>query len=357
MSKSTRAETNKGQPRAEIALLNYPGAQLASILGLTDVLMLANRMATTKGVDSLIRVSHWARDEENNLACAFDTQPNFPHATGFIIVPPSLEEPTAADLLEAEVRWLLGAHERGAILCSVCVGAFLVGETGLLSGRRAATHWAFVEKFRERFPDVVVTTNKLLVDDGDIISASGITSWINLALWLVLRIFGNCIMSETARYLIVEPHAPELTVSSGFMPSLQHGDDAILKVQRWLLTKGAKGVTSAKMAGIAGLEARTFLRRFVKATGMRPTEYCQRIRVGKAREMLEFTSKGIDEIAWDVGYNDTSAFSKLFQKQLGVSPGEYRSKIHKLPAERVLLNGRFAARSTRSTRKSSQNYS
>jgi len=356
MSNSTRAKTNEGQQRAEIALLNYPGAQLASILGLTDILMLANRMARTKGVDSLMRVSHWTRDGENRLVCAFDTQPNSPHAPCFIIIPPSLEEPVAANLLETEVRWLLWAHGHGAILCSVCVGAFLLGETGLLSGRRATTHWAFVDAFRERFPDVVVTADKLLIDDGDIVSASGLMSWINLALWLVLRIFGQAIMSETARYLLVEPHAPELTFLGGFLPSLQYSDGAILKVQRWLLANGAKGVTSAEMAAIAGLEARTFLRRFVKATGMRPTEYCQRIRIGKAREMLEFTRKGIDEIAWDVGYNDTSAFSKLFQKQLGVSPGEYRSRIDKLPSERVLLNGQSSTQSMIATRTNSQSY-
>ncbi len=110
-------------------------------------------------------------------------------------------------------------------------------------------------------------------------------------------------------------------------PNLHHGDAAILRVQHWLQTNGARDVDVGMMAQQAALEERTFLRRFQKATGLKPTEYCQHLRVGKSREMLEFTRQNVDQIAWSVGYEDAGAFRKVFHKLVGLSPGQYRERF------------------------------
>ena len=114
---------------------------------------------------------------------------------------------------------------------------------------------------------------------------------------------------------------------STFAPQLTHGDEPILKVQHWLQAKGGRDVSVSAMAEHAGMEERTFLRRFRNATGLKPTEYCQHLRVGKARQMLEFTNGTIDHIAWTVGYQDPSAFRATFKKITGLAPSDYRNRF------------------------------
>jgi len=222
---------------------------------------------------------------------------------------------------------LVAWHAEGTLLCSVCAGAFLLAGTGLLDGRAATTHWTYAEALAARFPKLRVDVDKLVIDDGDIITAGGLLAWTDLGLKLVDRLLGPTVMLETARFLLVDPAGREQRFYSSFSPRLQHGDAAVLKVQRWLQTQeGAKASVPA-MAALAGLSERTFLRRFLKATGLKPTEYCQHLRVGKAREMLEFTGNSIDEIAWRVGYEDPGSFRKIFLRVMGLSPGEYRRRF------------------------------
>jgi transcriptional regulator GlxA family with amidase domain len=144
---------------------------------------------------------------------------------------------------------------------------------------------------------------------------------------LIDRLLGSTIMLETARFILVDPPGREQRYYSSFSPNLHHGDIAILNVQHWLQSNGAQGTTLHTMAARAGLEERTFIRRFRKATGLRPNDYCQQLRVGRAREMLEFTNHAIEQIAWNVGYEGPSAFRKVFHKVMGISPNEYRKRF------------------------------
>lgn len=134
-------------------------------------------------------------------------------------------------------------------------------------------------------------------------------------------------MMATARYFLVDPGGREQRFYSTFAPSFVHGDAPVLTVQRWLQAKSGGKITVAAMAERARLGERTFLRRFRRATGDRPLEYLQHVRVGKARELLEQTVLAIDEIAWRVGYEDTSAFRKVFLRVMGLSAGEYRRRF------------------------------
>jgi transcriptional regulator GlxA family with amidase domain len=134
-------------------------------------------------------------------------------------------------------------------------------------------------------------------------------------------------MLETARFILADPPGREQRYYSNFSPRLHHGDAAILKVQHWLQMQAAKQPSIPEMATIGGLEERTFLRRFEKATGLKPTEYTQRLRVGKARELLEFTSQTVDQIARTVGYEDPASFRRVFQRVMGLSPSSYRRRF------------------------------
>ena len=169
--------------------------------------------------------------------------------------------------------------------------------------------------------------HRLLIDDGDIISAGGMMAWTDLGLKLVDRFLGPTVMCDTARFFLVDPPGREQRYYSVFSPDLTHGDPAVLKVQHWLQATGAQDMSLAALAARAGLEERTLLRRFRKATGLTPIDYCQRVRVGKAREMLQFGHLAIDAIAWEVGYGDPGAFRKVFHRITGLTPGEYRRRF------------------------------
>jgi transcriptional regulator GlxA family with amidase domain len=314
----------------EIGLLVYSGAQMAAVYGLTDLFAVANRVREDLGASDLpvLRISHWSGGSEGQAVMpVFDTHPALPHRPTVIIVPPSLTQmPSAAELEQFSIglrQW----HSDGALLVSVCVGVFFIAAAGLLDGRSATTHWNFAQTLAEHFPKVRVEANLPIFDDGDIITSAGLMVWCDLGLKLVERYLGPSLAAETARFLEVQLACPEQLPNSSFTPKLSHGDEAVLKVQHWLQSTGARDVSLTAMATHAGLEERTFLRRFRSATGLKPTEYCQQVRVGKACKMLEFTNRTIDQIAWGVGYQDPGAFRKVFLKFTGFAPSDYRRRF------------------------------
>jgi transcriptional regulator GlxA family with amidase domain len=202
-----------------------------------------------------------------------------------------------------------------------------LGETGLFDGRTVTTHWSYEEQLAARFPAARVNSDRLIIDDGDILTAGGVMAWIDLSLLLIERYLGNAVMIETARAFLVEPPGREQSYYSSFSPRLNHGDGAILKVQHWLQSSGGRDMDLAAMADHAGLEPRTFMRRFQKATGLTAGEYIQRLRVDKARDLLQFTRDGVDAIAWKVHYTDPGSFRKVFTRIVGLTPTEYRQRF------------------------------
>ncbi|MDW9743820.1 helix-turn-helix domain-containing protein [Sinorhizobium meliloti] len=314
----------------EIGILRYDGAQAAAVLGMTDLLTAAAGIARQRhGVSHPLRVSHWTRATgKRTPERVFSSDPvSLGDRPTVIVIPPGLGDP----LPEREARyyadWLRSEHSKGAGLCSICKGAFLLGETGLLAGRTVTTHWSYEEHLVSRFPDINVNADRLIIDDGDILTAGGVMAWIDLSLILIERFLGPTIMVETARAFLVDPPGREQSYYSAFSPRLNHGDDAILKAQHWLQATGGKDMGLAVLAEHAGLEPRTFMRRFQKATGHTAGEYVQRLRINKARDLLQFTRDPVDAIAWKVHYSDPSSFRKIFTRIIGLTPAEYRQRF------------------------------
>ena len=167
----------------------------------------------------------------------------------------------------------------------------------------------------------------MLIDDGVILTAGGLMAWTDLCLRLVERLRGAEVMTQTARFLLVDPPGREQRYYSVFSPRTTHGDRAVIDVQRWLQETDAKDISLKTLAAKAGLERRTVLRRFRNATGMTRTEYGQRLRVSKACELLQFSGKTVEQIAWETGYTDPGAFRKIFARFVGLTPGEYRQRF------------------------------
>jgi transcriptional regulator GlxA family with amidase domain len=321
----------------ELGLVLYPDVQMAAVLGLTDLFAVGNRTALRPGKTlrqgeaeaAPLRITHWRQAGAGEaMTRVFDAGPESLGEPAALIVPPSLADPIEPEQAAPYAAWLRSFHASGGTLVSICAGAFLLGETGLLAGRTATTHWGLSERFASRFPDVRLDIDRLIVDEGDIVTAGGLMVWTDLGLKLVDRYLGSEVMLETARVLLVDPPGREQRYYSTFVPRLDHGDKAVLQVQHRLHALGAGDASLESLASRAGLEERTFLRRFRKATGLTTTEYQQQLKVNKARELLQFSALSADQVAWEVGYGDAGAFRKVFVRIVGLSPAEYRRRFH-----------------------------
>lgn len=318
-------------PPAEIALLHYPGAQLSALHGLTDLFGIASEQSHALGgaTAPMLRVSHWHLESlDNPIEKLFDTHPSLPNGATVTIAGPSIRDlPSDVETLDMLANWLRERHAAGSVIGSVCSGAYILAHAGLLDGRAATTHWCHAVDLVERYPTIRLDPAKLVVDDGDIITSGAVMAWIDLGLRVVDRLLGPEVTVATARYMLFDPAGREQRHYSGFAPRLNHGDRAVLKVQHWLQVTGAQKANLTAMSERAGMETRTFERRFLKATGLRPTEYCQNLRVGRARELLQFSILPVAQIGWEVGYRDEAAFRKVFRRIVGLSPSAYRLRF------------------------------
>jgi transcriptional regulator GlxA family with amidase domain len=327
MAKTARASV----PQIEIGLACDAGSSNTGIHGLTDLFTYAGEFAGKRHGDPTrpsVRISHWRADDPvAEVRCTYDSCPGSPHALSLLVIPGNVRAPEQTDTDSPLVHWLRGRHAEGVVLAGVCGGVFILARTGLLAGRQATTHWSFNELFAQQFPDVLTETDHMVIDYGDVVTAGGVLAWADLGLRLTERFLGTAVMLETARYMLVDPPGREQRYYSEFDPRTKHGDEAILRVQNWLSTQRERPVSVVDMAQYADLEARTFLRRFIAATGMKPSEYQQRLRVTRAREMLEFSQASVEEISWNLGYRDVEGFRRVFRKVMGLTPSDYRRRF------------------------------
>ena len=318
-------------PGIEVGLVCDAGSSLASIHGLTDLFTYASEMAAKRqggAGPAPIRIVHWRlNDGDTDVTSANDSHPGQPHAPKVLIIPGNLRATQQSLKTSSLVPWLREKHADGVVIAAVCGGVFLLAETGLLAGRQATTHWALSDQFTARFPDVLMESDHMVIDYGDVVTAGGVLAWADLGLRLTERFLGPTIMLETARYMLVDPPGREQRYYSDFNPRTKHGDALILKVQDWLWTQRERPVSIAHIATYASLEPRTLLRRFSKATGMKPSEYQQRLRITRAKELLEFSQRSIDDIAASIGYDDAGRFRRVFNKIMGLTPSDYRRRF------------------------------
>ncbi|CAI3956063.1 Transcriptional regulator GlxA [Commensalibacter communis] len=311
-----------------IGILRYPGAQEASILGLKDLFNIANQLAQKVVEQCLPNVKVSIIDLEDKIDytdIAFLKSYHPDKDFSAIIIPPDLQGIPSISKDNVYIKFLQCHHQKGTILASVSTGAFLLGETGLLANRVVTTHWKYANSLQKAFPQIHLNINQLLIDDIDIITASGGLSWADLGLCLIKRLLGPIVMADTAKMCLIQPTNKEQRHYSIFEPSFYHGDDAILRVQRWIsTTKIRDKITLNKLSVVARLTKRTLQRRFVNATGFNVTEYLQRFRVHQSQIFLQFTRMPIHKIACNVGYKDEGAFTKVFTKIVGLKPSMYR---------------------------------
>ncbi|MFC3285057.1 GlxA family transcriptional regulator [Litchfieldella rifensis] len=229
------------------------------------------------------------------------------------------------------VDWLGAMHATGAELCSACSGTLLLAETGLLDGRTATMHWAYADTFRRHFPAVALRLDKALITEGErheLVMSGAASSWHDLALYLVARHLGTAMSQAIAKFFAFDFHTDGMAPYTVFAPSFDHGDVAIERAQYWIAQNLGCPSPVEKMAAHCAISDRSFKRRFKKATGHTPIHYVQELRLNEAKCLLERTQHSIDEIAWEVGYEDPASFRRLFKRQVGITPGAHRRKFN-----------------------------
>jgi transcriptional regulator GlxA family with amidase domain len=224
------------------------------------------------------------------------------------------------------VDWVRRMYSAGADVVSLCTGAFVLAEAGLLDGRTATTHWAAESLFRSRYPRVDLQPARIIVDGGRICTGGGATSFLTVMVYLVEKYCGAETARLAARMFLIDLNKEPQTAYAIFAPQKGHGDQQILRAQ--ILAEGHTGspLTVQALADAAGISRRHFVRRFKEATGNTPQEYLQRVRVEAAKRELERSTIPFARIAESMGYEDLGSFRRLFARVTGVSPSEYRRR-------------------------------
>jgi transcriptional regulator GlxA family with amidase domain len=247
-----------------------------------------------------------------------------------LVVVPGLNDDLAPSLLlnEPWAPWIAKWHGEGATIASSCSGAFLLAAAGVLDGRAATTHWMYADQLRQRHPQVRVAADRLIIDEGDIITSGGATTFLDLALYLVERFGGHDRANAAARVLLIDgartSQLPYVHVSGEHR---DHDDAAVHQAQTIIDANLAGSLRVDGLAAEVGLSSRTLGRRFEDALGHSPQTYIQLRRVESARRLLECTQEPIGNIQRQVGYSDPTAFRRAFRDHVGLSPSDYRTRF------------------------------
>ena len=240
---------------------------------------------------------------------------------GTIIIPGwRTEEDPPEDL----VRILRRAHARGARLVSICSGAFAIAATGLLDGRRATTHWRYAGKLAEKYPAITIEPDVLYVDEGDILTSAGSAAGIDLCLHIIRRDFGADVANQVARRLVMYPHREGGQAQFVDKAVCPDDDSWLSELLGWTQKHLAEDISVDRMAREVGMSTRTLARRFSETAGTSPAEWVIGLRLNRAKQLLEITTRNVDEIAAECGFGSAATLRHHFRERFNTSPASYR---------------------------------
>ncbi|KJV32044.1 transcriptional regulator FtrA [Luteibacter yeojuensis] len=244
---------------------------------------------------------------------------------GTVVIPgwAGIDVPVPAAITAA----LRSAHARGARLVSICSGAAVLAATGLLDGKRVATHWRYAQQLKARYPAVDVDASVLYVDEGQLLSSAGSAAGLDLCLHLVRRDHGPEVANQVARRLVIPPHRDGGQAQFVERPVAVRDRDPMAALLDTMRRRLGDDLPVAELAAMAAMSERTFLRRFKAATGSTPADWLIGARVDRARELLESSTWPIDRIAGQAGFGTAVTMRHHFRRKLGTSPQAYRARF------------------------------
>ncbi len=339
-----REPSPPGQEPIHVSLIALPDVTISSLTGIYDVFKMFGILGTFE--DAVPQVSPFTVEivspdsgftmTSSGLPISTEQTISEVRHTNIIIVPSMLVENAdwKCGRYPELVEWLKRQHARGAMLCSACSGVLLLAETGLLDGLDATMHWAYARTFQRNFPNVCLRLEEVLIATGvrqEIVMSGASASWHDLVLYLIAREVSPAAAQAIARFMLFQWHCDGQAPYVPFAPPTDHGDDIVCQLQEWLQKHYSVARPVEELVRRSGLPERTIKRRFTHATGMSPINYVQHLRVEEAKRILERTNTPIDEISYEVGYEDAASFRRLFRRITRVTAGDYRRKF-RLPA-------------------------
>lgn len=324
-----------------VALLGTPDASAATLYGFLDLLASTRRdwqmLHGGPPVDSPFRPLVVSRDGRPFVAgngvritpdASFEDcpRPDIVCVTDLMIPPGQGLGPD----YEPEVRWLLHAWETGATLCSSCSGALLLARTGLLDGHEATSHWAYCDLLAREYPRTRWAPQRSLVVSGPgrrLMMAGSGAAWHMLALALIARFASPEDAMQVARVNLLGMNDVSAVAYSSLTRGRPADDPVVARCQVWASSNYRVESPVTQMVALSGLPERTFKRRFTQATGMGPLEYIHTLRLEEAKQLLESSELPVEAIALEVGYQDASFFSRLFRRQVALTPAAYRRRF------------------------------
>lgn len=322
------------KPR-RIVLLAFEGALALDIAGPSDAFGIANRLEHNRPpYYSLRYVSVRGGPVRASSGLTLETERVGAHVFAeldtLIVSGGSFMQETILD--KALVRWIARAARHARRVCSVCSGAFLLAEAGLLDGRTAVTHWSMTELFRARYPKVRLALDPIFVEDGKIWTSAGVTAGIDLALALIRRDLGPAIAMATAKDMVMFMQRPggQAQFSAALLgqAALRQHDDPMIEIASYVSANLASDLSVATLARKVSMSPRSFARLFDgRSDNLTPAKLVEGIRVEAAARALSETSNPIKQIAAICGFGDEERMRRAFLRKLGVAPSEYRARF------------------------------
>lgn len=308
---------------------------LPNIDGTHQILTEVNKFCKMKGREpvfkvQLVGISKEVKQREGVYTIMPDCLINDVKKTDIIIIPAMHGDmENAIRTNQAFLPWIVEQYHNGAEIVSFCIAAFLLAETGLLDGKRCATHWIAANDFRNRYPQVNLVDDKIMTEEDGIYSSGGAYSFLNLLAYLIEKYAGRDIAILVAKAFMIDIDRVSQSPFIMFQGQKEHADEPVKKAQEFIENNFQEKITVDQLAVMFAVGRRSLERRFKKATSNTVVEYIQRVKIEAAKKDFETTRKNINEVMYDVGYNDTKAFRMVFKKITGMSPIDYRNKYNR----------------------------
>lgn len=228
--------------------------------------------------------------------------------------------------LETLTTFLQRMHNQGSQIATVCTGAFILAESGLLDSRHATTTWWLTDLFCKRYPNVQIDTRQMVVESGQLVTAAAGTSYLDLSLFLIQKLAGANLARQCAAYLCLD--GPRESQNAYAIPHHRHGRDPFIeRADRLLRESIDQSIDVTALAQRLSVSTRTLVRRFKTSIGQTPSNYIQQVRMDHAKYLLENTRLGISAIADRSGYSDEDAFRRAFRKHSAETPTAFRRRV------------------------------
>lgn len=318
----------------EIIVLGFNGCLGAGFVGSVDMLRLSSQIIAKEGKHQPIRILGASFDGEafqDSSGRALNVEGSITALTGSkaILVPGYLCDDNAEFLSSSEIAtlaaWLRRQHALGALVCASCSGVFLLGEGGLLDGRRCTTTWWRHDELKARYPRSDVIWGAPLIEDQRIVTSGGPLSWIDLCLHVIRSLCGDDAAKTAADFAVVDiaPSTRSVYVS---LSHLSATNAFLLDAEHAVRIAGEDPMTAQHLARVLGTSDRTLNRRLKEATGETPKQFINRVRFETARMLLETSNCSVKQLAASSGYSDTASFRRAFYRYSGVTPAAYRTR-------------------------------